>query len=747
MKYSLVIVSFAFTSMLFAQENITGHIVDETNTAVIGASIYWKNTSTGVTSDMSGKFSIPFQPNSTLTISYVGYQTQFFDFSDKSQNIHIKLEPDTKLEEVVINTKQRNTSRSMSGTTNGFVMNSGELLKAACCNISEAFETNASIDVNYTDAITGTKQIKMLGLTSPYILIAEENIPSVRGASQTYGLSYTPGTWVESIQVTKGAGTVVNGYESISGQINTELIKPATDKPLFINLYASTDERYEANIHLNKKLSDKWSTSLFLHGNTRQGKHDQNNDGFQDMPTGNQVNIMNRWQYNNLEKGWVSFISWRYMKDDKSNGQIGFDKNRDQGTTNLWGSQVDTEKLDLSAKTGYVFPDMPFQSIGLQLSYNYHKQNSFFGLNKYDISQNSIYSNLIFNSIINNTLNKFSTGISFTLDKYREDVFATTIDNNFDRIDNSIGGFFEYTYDNTENFSLIAGLRGDYHNRMGFFVTPRLHVKYNPWENSVLRASIGRGKRLANIFAENQIYFATNRNFILNNTTEGLYGLKPEIAWNYGLSFSQSFYVLGRKADVTLDYYKTDFTNQIVVDVDQSSHAIEFYNLNGQSYANSFQLELNYNLARNLNLRSAYKFYDIQTDQKTGKYEKAFQPKHRFFANIEYETEVTEAGGNWRFDFTYNWLGKQRIPTTSDNDIHNQMTAYSNPYSLMNFQITKVFSKKFEIYVGGENIGNYKQDRVILGNDNPFGKDFDTTMVYAPVFGQMYYAGLRFKLD
>lgn len=747
MKYTLAILSFAFTTILSAQENISGKVIDETNTPVIGASVFWQNTSIGITTDNNGNFSIPLQKEAKLTISYIGYKTQSFSFNDDATSLQIKLVPDTNLEEVIINTTQRNTTNSLTSTTNSFVMSSGELLKAACCNISEAFETNASIDVNFTDAITGTKQIKMLGLTSPYILIAEENIPSVRGASQAYGLSYTPGTWVESIQVTKGAGTVINGYESISGQINTELIKPADDIPLFVNLYASTDERFEANVHLNQKVTDKWSTSLFLHGNARVGEHDSNNDGFMDMPKGKQINVMNRWQYTNAEKGWVSFLTWRYMKDDKLSGQMDFDKNRDKGTLNYWGSQTDTEKLDLTTKIGYVFPDAPFQSIGLQIAYNYHKQNSYYGLNTYDIKQNSIYSNVMFNSIINNTFNTFSTGISFTLDKYQENVLAPSLDGNFDRIDNSVGLFAEYTFDNTENFSLIAGLRGDYHNRMGVFATPRLHVRYNPWENSVIRASVGRGKRLANIFAENQMYFATSRNFIIDNDHGSLYGLNPEIAWNYGVSFTQNFDLFGNRTDITFDYYRTDFKNQIVIDVDQSSHVLNFYNLEGQSYANSFQLEVNYKLAQNLNLRSAYKYYDIQTEQKTGKYEKAFQPKNRLFANIEYTTALTDNGGQWKFDATYNWQGKQRIPTTEENAIENQMQHYSNPYSLINFQVTKVFSPKFEVYVGGENVGNYKQDRIILSADKPFGKDFDTTMIYAPVFGQMYYAGLRYKLD
>ncbi len=744
-KKTLTVAAFAMGSFIYAQENVIGHIYDENNEKVIGAAIYYEDKSIGVVSDENGHFSIPYKDNQSLIISYVGYKDYIFK-PNTINNYTIKIEPDTTLEEVVVTTQQRNTTRSIKGTTNSFTMNSGELLKAACCNISEAFETNPSIDVNYTDAITGTKQIKMLGLTSPYILIAEENIPSVRGASQVYGMTFTPGTWVESIQVTKGAGTVINGYESISGQLNTELIKPATDNRFFLNLYGSSDERYEANIHGNYHVNDKWSSSLFIHGNTRLGNHDYNHDGFLDNPKGKQINVMNRWQYVNADKGVISFLTARYMKDNKLAGQVDFDKKKDKGSTTIWGSEINTEKADLSAKIGYVFPDMPFQSAGLQLSYNYHKQDSYFGQNMYDIKQNSFYSNLVFNSIINNTLHKFTTGISFTLDKYDESVFVPGINKNYNRIDNSLGAFYEYTYDNTDNFSIIAGIRVDYHNRMGVFATPRLHLRYNPWENGVLRASVGRGKRIANIFAENQIFFATNKWFQIDGDNGKIYDLNPEIAWNYGLSFTQNFHLIGRKADFTVDYYRTDFKNQIVVDADYNSHQLLFYNLDGKSYANSLQFELNYNLVRNLNLRTAYKYYDIQTQQKTGKFEKAYQPKNRFFANLEYSTEKTEKGAQWKFDFTYNWLGKQRLASTAQNAMENQRNKYSNPYSLMNFQITKVFSPHFEVYLGGENIGNYKEKNPIISASNPFSKDFDTSIIYAPITGAMYYAGLRYKI-
>jgi outer membrane receptor for ferrienterochelin and colicins len=646
------------------------------------------------------------------------------------------------LQEIKVQSKRKSLQKSYTVTGNISVITSKELLKAACCNLAESFETNPSIDVSFSDALTGTKQIKMLGLTSPYLMMTQENIPSVRGASQVFGLSFTPGPWIESIQITKGAGSVVNGFDSVSGQINTELAKPLTGDSFLLNVYGSTDSRFELNGNFNRKLSDKWATSLLLHGNIRDSKMDTNKDGFLDNPLQKQINLLNRYQYYNAETGWVSFINFQYMKDAKVMGQLAFDPNTDKGTTNSWGSEIDTQKIDISTKIGYVFRDMPYQSIGFQNAFSSYDQDSYFGLNGYNMKQNSFYSNLIFNSIINNERNKFATGLNFTYDNYIEFVNAT----NYSRIDNTVGAFFEYTFDNQDDFSLILGGRVDYGNRLGVFATPRLHIKYNPWEKGVLRVSAGRGKRTANIFAENQTLFASSRIFEITNAGGKIYGLDPEIAWNYGLSFMQGFKLFNRNADVTADFYRTNFQNQVVVDVMKSPQEVVFHNLDGVSYANSFQLEFNYELAKRLELRTAYKYYDIKTDYLTGKYQKPLQASHRFFGNLGYETHILDKGQQWKFDFTYNWIGEQQLPYTASNPVAYQLPESSPSYSLINAQITKVFSSTFEVYVGGENIGNYRQDPAIVDSQNPFGPYFDATILYAPVFGQMYYAGLRFKI-
>ncbi|PKG43185.1 TonB-dependent receptor [Psychroflexus sp. MES1-P1E] len=740
-----LILSFMFLSLIVtAQEQLKG-VVLETSTGkelpLSGASVYWLDSSVGVITGEDGIFSLPYKFSySKLVISYIGFKTDTISATENKYIKHV-LQVNNDLDAVILTSRKQATVKSYIQATNTFTVTSTELLKAACCNLAESFETNPSIDVNFADAVTGTRQIKMLGLTTPYILIATENIPAIRGASQAFGLSFIPGTWVESIQITKGTGSVVNGFESIAGQINVEMVKPTTDDRIFVNLYAATNERVELNTHFNTEVSDKWSTGLYLHGNTQQQKHDVNDDGFLDMPLYNQINVMNRWQYTNLEKGVISFINLRYLNDEKQAGQVAFNTDTDKLTTNNWGSQINTERFEVSTKLGYVNPEIPYQSIGFQTAFSHHKQDSYFGLNMYDIQHTSFYSNVMYNTIISDSRHKIKTGLSFTYDQFEELVKTQ----NFERIENSFGGFFEYAYDDLDKLTMTAGVRVDQNNKLGLFVTPRLHARYTPWGKSAFRASIGRGKRSANIFAENLNLFASSRQINILNDGGKIYGLDPEIAWNYGVSYLEGFNLFERNADVTFDFYRTDFQNQVVVDW-ENPFEINFYNLEGQSFANSFQFEFNHNTFEGFDLRLAYKYYDIQTDFNSGRLEKPLIPKHRLFANAGYETHRTDKGTQWKFDATYNWISAQRFPSTDLSAPQFQLDDFSPTIGTLNLQVTKVFSPKFEAYLGGENVTNVRQPNPIISADNPFDSNFDSNFVYGPIFGSLYYAGLRYKI-
>ena len=699
-----------------------------------GANVYWENSDIGTITNQNGDFNIKLLQNKKLVISYVGFITDTITVTNKLYIEHYLKESNSKsLDEVTVTKRRRSSQRTYLMPQNIINVSEEELLKAACCNLSESFETNPSVDVNHNDAITGTKQIEMLGLKSPYILITEENIPMVRGASQTFGLGFTPGTWIESIQVTKGMGSVTNGFESIVGQINTEIKKPFTDIPFFLNLFNSVDGRFEANAHIRSKVSEKMHNTLFIHYNDRKRSNDKNGDQFLDKPVQEQLNLLSKWQYTDVSKGLVSFLNIRYLDDYKKIGSINFNEKED--LSRFWGGEILTNRFDSSFKLGYVNPEIPYQSLGFQLAYNFHDQEAYYGLNDYNISQKSLFANLIYNSILFNSKNKIKAGLNFSSDDYSEYVFKS----NIDRIDSSFGGFFEYSFDNFIDFNLIFGLRYDIHNNLGSFFTPRLHFRYQLNDNFSLKGSFGTGRKIANIFAENQVIFLSNRKNLNKNFSDKLYGLSPEKATNLGFSLDHKVFLFGGQGNLIFDFYKTIFDNRVIIDFETFGE-FNFYNSSfGKSKSDNYQLEFLFS-KNNWNITAAYKKYDVSSYYKSGLKEKPLQPRNIIFFNYGIESNKIN-DKNWKFNITYNRLGKQRL---MDNP--RDSYEYVDPHFSIMSQITRVFSNKLEVYVGGENINNYKQENPIIMANNPFDPSFDASIVHGPIFGSTYYIGLRYKI-
>jgi outer membrane receptor for ferrienterochelin and colicin len=426
------------------------------------------------------------------------------------------------------------------------------------------------------------------------------------------------------------------------------------------------------------------------------------------------------------------------LNDKKTGGQIDYNESTDKFTTNNYGLAINTKRIEGFAKIGYVFPQKKYKSVGLQLSAFDHQQNSYFGLTNYDAHQQNFYSNLIYQSIIHTTTHKFRTGLSFVYDKYNED-FKT---NNYKRKEIVSGAFFEYTYTPSDKFDVVAGIREDYNSLYGWFTTPRLNVRYEPIKGTVIRVSAGRGQRTANIFAENNSVLVSARAIeIMNGDATGAYGLKPEVAWNKGISVDQKFRLFNRAANLGVDFFRNDFVNQVVVDV-EDPRTIKFYNLQGKSYSNSLQAELSFILIQHLDVRLAYRLFDVKTTYSDQLLEKPLTAQNRAFANLAYEVK------GWKFDYTVSYSGKKRLPSTTANPPMYQRAGYSPSFVTMNAQVSKTLGKKnpFDVYVGGENLTNFYQKNAIIAATQPFSEYFDASLIWGPVSGRMLYAGIRFRI-
>jgi len=727
----IAMVLIATTNTKAQEKKIKGRVVEQlqdgSEVSIPGANVYWEGTTIGGTTNDKGFYSIP-EPKkypSTMVVSYVGYQAYSQEITEWS-HYHIYLKPSVELGEVKVKGKVNTTKFSTINTINMQTLSTGELEKAACCNLSESFSTNATVDVTFTDAVSGAKKIQMLGLDGVYTQITQENIPLIRGMTSTYGLSYVPGTWIESIQIIKGSGSVVNGFESFAGQINLEYYKPQTAPKLFWNAYTNSEGKLENNLLFAKK-TGKWTSNLFTHISYFDRKVDNNKDDFLDMPRYNQINVLNRWDYASAK--YHIGLTGRALVEDRIGGK--------ESATNPFEVNIHNDLIEFTSKTGAILPSNPGKSMGLQTSFRRHYQTAIFGNNNYKGLQESAFFNFIKQTYIVTTNHKLKYGISNYTDRYTES-FSDSVNVLFsDRIRTDlVSGFFsEYAYKWGESFNLVAGVRGDYYNKTEEVnYLPRLNMKYNPSESTAIRFSAGKAFRIANVLVENASFLASSRTIEIAND------LKPEIAWNYGANLTHCFKLFGREGTFNADAYRTEFENKIVVDIETPGE-LSFSNLEGTSFANSMQVDLAYELFNQFDVKLAYKVNDVITTFNSEDKIAPLSPKNRGLFNISYATNFDK----WVFDVTANYVGKSRVPVHKDENQNIVAEDFSDPFYLYNAQVTKKF-RKFDVYLGGENLLSEMQENPIIDAENPNSKVFDASLIYAPVMGRVIYAGLRYKI-
>jgi outer membrane cobalamin receptor len=699
-------------------------------TPLEGANVFFMGTNVGYTTGSDGMFHLnkPTPSADSLVISYVGVAND--TVKAEGTDIEVTLSKAIQLGEVEVKGSTPDSYIFSLKTAKTEIITSAELKNNACCNLSESFETNPTVDVSFTDAVTGAKQIQMLGLAGKYAQLLTDVLPTIHGLGLAYGLNFIPGPWIESINLNKGAGSVANGYESISGQLDVELRKPEESEPLHLNLYGNTEQRIEANVYTAQKISSNWDHMFLAHGNMYQDELDHNHDHFLDLPKNKSLALMDRWKFNSLKR-IESMFGVKYMYDDRWGGDTHFDPETDMFSTHAYGFALTTHRGEAFFKSSFNFPSIPYQSIGLQLSGIYHDQSGYYGLRAYDATEKSLYANLIFLSAFGDTKHKFKTGLSYFYNGFEEQ-FDTI---NQDRTESVPGAYFEYTFNDLDQWSVVLGLRGDYFSNYGFELIPRVHAKYSLSPLSTLRASAGRGVRIANVLSENMAYFASSRLFSVPDD------LLPEAAWNYGLNFTQQFFAAMREGTFTIDVYRTDFSNQVIVDVDSDPQQVLFYNLNGKSYANTIQAELTYEVLKGLNAKVAYKYYDVQQTFNETLRQAPLTPRHRALGVLTYETPDE----HWNFSFTTQWVGEQRLPDTSPNPVEYRMPATSPSYFRLLAQVSYAV-KQWEFYAGSENITNFTQEYRIIAADEPFGPYFDSSIIWGPISDRMFYAGLRLTL-
>ena len=650
------------------------------------------------------------------------------------------------LDEVVVAADNDSRRKLRGGAMNSELMTSAELKRAACCNLGESFTTNPSVDVNYSDAATGARQIKLLGLSGQYVQMLTENIPNLRGAAAPYGLSYIPGPWMQSIQVSKGASSVKNGYESTTGQINIEFLKPQSYPSLQLNAYADQFGKVEANASGNIHLGKGWSSGLLLHGENAFASHDMNHDGFVDMPKTSQLTLLNRWAY--FSDTYIFQAGGRFLIEKRRSGQISHhvhDNATDEPSPEDTPSHDDpylinilTRRWEAFAKQAYIFDPDNDGNVALMLSGTFHDQDSRYGLKLYDVEQTNLYASLMYERKWREGLHALSAGLSFNYDNYHQrlrlshDALLTPARINSHEA--TPGGYAQYTLNLDSKLIAMAGVRLDHSNLYGTMFTPRCHIRYTPSEYVSLHASAGKGYRSPQPLADFATYLASSRNIVIDEN------LHQEEAWNFGGGAGGDFRLFDRKSSWSVEYYFTNFLHQTIADIDADPHALLLRDLNGKSYSHSLQAEVTIGILDDLTLTGAYRFNDVRVDYGRGLVLKPLTSRSKGLISIEYAPMM----GIWQFDATLNITGGGRLPTPFTlADGRQSWNPEFKTYPTLNIQATRNF-RHFSIYIGGENLTNYRQKAPVVGAANPWGPDFDATVVYAPLDGVMAYIGFRY---
>jgi outer membrane receptor for ferrienterochelin and colicins len=743
--FILLILIFVCVKSSYAQEKISGKIygIENGNKRVlVGANIIFLGTNNGTSTGIDGSFDLKRSSDSDLLIvSYVGFETDTIKITDENV-IEITLNGTaSKVEDVEVVGVQSSVVLDYKGIENKQIVTKRELQKAACCDLSESFETNPAVDVSLTDAITGVKQIEMLGLSGTYTQKTMEAIPFIRGLISNIGLTFIPGTWIESINVSKGIGSVVNGFESITGQIDISMAKPFDPfgKDIFVNAYGNNDQRYEGNLNIRKSIGDNLSTITLLHASSRQHEPDINNDNFMDLPRYNTFNILQKWKLI-TDFGFESQLGVQYLQDKKEGGTIG--NNSALSPSASYKFSMDNRNFRIYGKSGYIFPNSDYKSVGFQWAFSKFDNESTYGSRIYSGNQTNGFINFIYQSSFGDESHKFRTGLSFLFDEYDETYNAQE----FNRTERIPGAYFEYTYAPDPSFSAVAGLRLDEHNYYGTMFTPRFHLRYAPNDDLIFRLVGGKGYRTANIFTEYSSIFVSSRQLEIASTHSFGYGLEQEEAWNYGFNITHYFLYQWREATISADFYRTDFVNAIIADVDTDPNKVTFNNVSNGISSNSFQIELNIEPFERIETRLAYRFLDVKHKINNDWKSKPLTSKHRALFNLGYRTENYDTETGWSYDLTLKWFGTKRIPQVPAGTDGIERSGNSPDFMLVNTQLTKRFEFGFDLYLGVENLFNFRQKDPIIDPTNPNGDFFDASLVWGPVSGRMAYAGIRLEM-
>jgi len=736
----------AFSHQTYAQ-HLFGQLTDLKEVPLPGAVVAWVGTSIGARTDDNGEFAIPLPPDTAqmpMRLAAIFSATRdTFSLDDLTSYWTLQMSLTTELQEVTVRDAATGAYISVLQPIKTEVINRAELRKAACCDLAGCFETQSTVQPTTTNILTNARELRILGLSGVYNQVLLDGLPTIQGLTYTYGTGTIPGSMLENIWVTKGANSVLQGYESMVGQITVFPREGGIAEPLTADVLVNSFGEKHLNTGIATKKT-RWNNYLALHASLPGGKWDRDDDTFLDLPRLTRYALYNKWRFRKEnEQGWSAFVSARFVDERRIGGQKDFNPDTDAGSTAAYGQTVRFQQPELMSKSGYRFDEN--QKISLLASFVAQDQQSWFGLTRYTADQRHAYANLQYELFWGqNKAHELKTGLSFRHFRLHENIAfaaADTLERTFAgayrREENIPGLFAENIFHiQDDRWVWIVGLRADNHNAFGLRVTPRTMLRFNPTADLDLRASIGTGWRTVNLFPENIALLVGSRDITFAEA------LRPESAWNAGFNATRRFSIGQVRLTATADLYHTRFQNQFFPDYDTDPNRAIVANFTGKSVSNGLQLELSAAWNRRIELRAAYNYLDVYRFQDAEKFLLPFNPRHRVLGVATYRT----SGERWQFDTNVHWYGKQRLPDTRSNPEHLRRPDESAPYTVLGVQVRRAF-RQFDVFAGCENALDFRQLRPILGWEQPFARGFDPSFAWGPTRGREFYVGANFRLE
>jgi outer membrane receptor for ferrienterochelin and colicins len=749
MKTRYLILFLLISHTGFGQTAQLKGVVTSKGEPVPFANVLIEGTTTGTSTTEDGNFVLERPAGKfTLVISGIGYKTLRKEITATTTSVQLELTEDVAELEAVVVTGTMKEVTKMNSPIPVEVFAPSFFLKNPTPNIFEALSLVNGVQPQINCNVCNTGDIHINGLEGPYTMILIDGMPIVSSLATVYGLSGIPNSLVKRMEIVKGPASTLYGSEAVGGVINIITKEPGSVPKFKVDAFGTSVGEYNLDVASGLKVK-KASTLFGVNYFNYNQKRDINNDNFTDVTLQNRISLFNKWSFYR-PSGKNFSLAGRYVNENRWGGELQW-TDQHRGSDQIYGESIYTNRAELIGNYQLNTKTPAY----IDYSYNYHLQDSYYGVVKYYAKQHVAFTQLRVNK--NFGRHDLLAGIPMRFIHYDDNTVGTANAGvNQPDVTFLPGIFVQDEIEVTSRFTTLAGLRYDRHNVHGNIFTPRLSFKFSPNASNTFRLTGGSGYRVVNLFTEDHAALTGSREVEIRND------LKPEQSWNVNLNYARNIILNEGFVNFDASLFYTYFTNKIVGDFLTDADKIIYDNLNGYAISRGLTVNTDMAFANGLKIISGVTWmdvYQIQNEVSELKIPQLQAPKFSGTFTVSYTTPKLGI----TYDLTGRVYGPMHLPVV-ENDFRAAMSPW---FGLLNVQVSKAFNN-VEVYAGVKNLLNFIPKNPLLHPDdpldraggkyfdangaprpdtNPNGYTFDTTYNYAQLQGAKMQVGIRWTID